>query len=227
MSIPPDEFSRLLHQPLLDTLFAITGKPRKIAQQPISPGAVGKYSMGRDSVSMSPNAFEGNLNQRPVGEPAAREPDENFRSPERILSHELGHRMFLGGDVPLADPARVGMQRTRDSVEKAGGRLPGYSGTNPDEHEAEAFANAIQFLRYTSSAKPAPDTRKSLDGLRSEYDKSVPGTSYMIDYLLKQPVFAHHPLNTSAEIHNPAPDATAVRLPVVGSLTPGKPPLRP
>lgn len=236
MSIPPDEFARLLQSPLLDTLYSITGKPRKIAQQRVPPRdgdsafqrAVAMYTPQSDSVSLAPEAFktEGGLSSvnRPVGEPAPRNPDDRDFTPENTLAHELGHKMFSHAGYAWDPVVQLGEQL---SSVNAKGNVPGYGGKNFKEHEAEAFANGVQFMRYTSQAKPGPDARRSLEGLRADYEKAVPGTGYVIDYLLKQPIFARHPLNASAELHNPAPDATAVRVPVVGSLSPRKPPLNP
>lgn len=95
-------------------------------------------------------------------------------------------------------------------MRKAGQPIPGYAGTNADEHAAEAVRNAVQFLRATDRMRASPELAQQVAPMQQAFESAVPGTTLALNYLMTRPIYQGHPLVVSRELKNPAPDATAV-----------------
>lgn len=183
----------LLGSAFADTLRAIAGTPS--VTQLGNTGfrdAIGRYSGSpetADTLTLRPDA----LNRDAWAETPPGMDRSGTRVPEYILAHEMGHRYDAAHkfNTPV------------DSVRAANGApTEGYASKGRGEHTAEAFANAIDFLRTTAQSR---DGRSIAD-----YERSVPGTVALVRSLLDLPIFAHHPINIANRMAA-KPDATRVR----------------
>lgn len=163
---------------LIDTLVAITGAPRAYVVTPlIQHPYLAKYYGPEDSIAMGTV-----ITWAPRHTPAPRVGYETRISPDWVLSHEFGHRY---------DSKRCGKKRCRSSIAAAisGNAENDYANTDAQEHFAEAFANAIDYLRY-AGALGRHDTESLLQ--REWY---VPGTFQVVRMLLAHRIYRGHPLN--------------------------------
>lgn len=221
------KFDRLTHSAFADTLQSIAGTPGKFnyADASVQPyhGASGVYEgtvpyyqkdqeQGKagDIVSITPGGVIGFGTASPAGYDRA-----PGRDPEYTLAHEMGHRFEqkmrmqeLGGydhRVPGIASARV-FDSTVTSP-----KATGYAATSPKEHFADAFANAVDFLRITSKTGRG-QTEATLRPAAAEYERRVAGTTPMIQALLAQPIYKNHPINVARQMAV-RPDATATQAP--------------
>ncbi|MGK2933706.1 MAG: hypothetical protein ACSLFE_00475 [Gemmatimonadaceae bacterium] len=165
---------------LIDTLITIAGAPRGIHAVPLPANWLGAYVTPADVILILPE----------VAHFSRRVPDslatwETRISPDWILAHEFGHRFDRRrGRMPS-------LLWMRDAY-----RIPGtcaYANAHPEERWAEAFANAIDFLRFAAVERRQPVVLRSL----AAREVFVPGTSGVVEYLLRQRIYRRHPLNRS------------------------------
>lgn len=225
---PSSEFQKLLTSAFADSMFAITGRPRAMATSwniDDDPTVAGAYYPRADSLVLTSGAFRGPGNEyNPlVGAPQRREPyPDPVETPEGLFAHELAHR-FMDRKGNAYDPeGQHAAVRLHFSLMNNFGSVPlhGYAATNSSEYEAQAFSNAVQFLRATAGDPTHPGLVQQDQPLLARYDAKIPGTTKVVQYLLAQPLYAGHPLNVTRGLNPVAPDATAVtavRPPVAAS----------
>lgn len=163
---------------LIDTLTAIAGAPRAFAVTALEYPYLAKYYGPQDSIAMSTV-----ITWAPRHVPAPRVDYRTRISPDWVLAHEFGHRY---------DARRCGRRPCRGMI-AAAISVPGengYANTSAQERFAEAFANAIDYLRYTG-ALGRHDTESLLQ--REWY---VPGTFEIVKLLLEHRIYRKHPINT-------------------------------
>lgn len=160
---------------LRDTLEAIAGRPRVLViAPPLNPAFAATYSTLTDSITIDPWVL---LEPRVVLGPAPLRGTADF-----VLAHEFGHRY----DYRRRHPCR---RMSRPLTLIMGGVW--YANLNDEERFAEAFASAIEYIRYT--------------GLLGRHDRvsvavrewEVPGTLDLIVMLLRHPIYRDHPLNVN------------------------------
>lgn len=164
---------------LADTLAAIAGMPRAVDVAPLPPDWLGSYSKENDIIKLSPLM----VLYYPRHRPDSVVTWQTRTSPDWVLSHEFGHRFDKRrGYIP----SRVWMRepyRTRAASP--------YANTHQEERWAEAFANAVDFLRYAAVEQRRDVVLRSL----AQRETFIPGTSDVVEYLLRFGVFRSHPLN--------------------------------
>jgi hypothetical protein len=214
-------YESLIHSAFLDSLEQLTGRP-KVYRYGTTPakGALAQYTfhvargqpttMGADTVTMSPALMDANaLGQAP------RPSDEqrSATSPEYVLAHELGHRSrIVAAMVNGGSPTRSAVRREQDATFRD--RQPdapdgAYWAENAHEHHAEAFANAVQYLRATAGIRAHPDQLARVEPTMSRYEQAVPGTAQMVTRLLQHPLYTNHPILRAMRPQRAAADATA------------------
>jgi len=211
---------KLFGSAFADSMYALAGAPATVAEQYADTPAAGMYTLGRDSVTISPDVFGQtgrDMGIPQVGAPA-RGPEVGMTSPEGSFAHELAHRMLMRADLagvmgykytkPGAAKLLADIKASDDSTRAAGGTIPRYAGTNYQEHGAEAVRNAIQLLRMTDKERANPDLAAQIEPLRQQFERAVPGTTMALHFLLTQPIYQGHPLRVSQDLKYPAPDAT-------------------
>lgn len=163
----------------VDTLEAIAGKPRSIDVLPLPPGWLGAYFKVKDVIVISPVITMYAAPHRPDSLATW----ETRMSPDWVISHEFGHRFDSRRSLL---PSRVWIRESyaiRATCD--------YANAHPEERWAEAFANAVDFLRFSGSEPGHALVLRSL----AQRESYVPGTSDVVAYLLRLRVFRAHPLN--------------------------------
>lgn len=206
------DFHSLVSSPFADTLRAITGAPSVI--RPVNdlpsdatanyrglPGFLPGQAQA-DTINLTPEALErDSFVPTPAGMPRAGD-----GVPQYVLAHEFGHRYDYEQRVRAAQNGNGRGEWAIDSVRAAGG-MPSYgnyAARNRGEHAADAFANAVSYLRATD---------RNPDGANiSAAELAVPGTFAVVQRLLREPIYAKHPLAIQQRMAV-RPDATAVRKP--------------
>lgn len=160
---------------LLDTLIAIAGAPRALVVTSMPDTVLATFYNREDSIAVS-SVIPGAPRHTP-----ARSPDGRTRiSPDWVIAHEFGHRYDYNRNHK---PCKRWAPDV--TLSPATNR---YANENSQERFAEAFANAIDYLRYTSSIG-GHDMQSVID--REWY---VPGTFQVVQLLLRHPVYRRHPL---------------------------------
>jgi len=163
----------------VDTLEAIAGRPKRLEIGSLPLHWLGSYDKSGDVIRINPALVQYGPRHRP--DSIASSVSRN--TPDWVLPHEYGHRFdkrrgFL--------PSKMWL---RESFGIRG--LCDYANTDRDERWAEAFANAVDFLRYAAVEPSLAAVLRS----RAQREAYIPGTSDVVDYLLKFRVFREHPLN--------------------------------
>lgn len=203
--LPPAEANAGLRDPSQGTVFgqyvfhAARGQPSK---------------MGADTLTLSPKLLD---NSPLGGAPLPSSAQRTAPQPEYVLAHELGHRSRIMAGMVNGGPGGSAVRQEQDSTLAAAdvsGRSTAdphaYWPENAHEHQAEAFANGVQFLRATARERADPDTPTRVQSLAATYERAVPGTQLMVQRLLQHPLYAHHPLYQALLPQRAAADATAV-----------------
>ncbi|HXE57256.1 MAG TPA: hypothetical protein VNK43_04590, partial [Gemmatimonadales bacterium] len=155
--------------PYADSLYALFGRPARPVGL-IGPGSrlagrLGEYIASRDSVSLDPSGMRSMAQIR------------------HALAHELAHR-WQARDPGALRRLWKGVPGIGDSTR--------YGYRSQPEHQAEAVAFAIHYLGVTARPHDVP---VPVDELLAGYDRLVPGTGVLVEYLLAQPLYRDHPLN--------------------------------
>lgn len=216
------QFKTLTGSTFADSMRTLAGTPSAMVFQDRGKGTLGEYNgprilgggahegpaLNQDTLYLTPELFNGH----PVGQAPDSDPAKYHRQPEYAFAHEMGHRReaaeLAQGDFTLAHK----LQAVQDSVESDAfnhhrSDPVAYWNTNGAEHYAEAFANAVTFLRHTAAQRADLGLPQRVAPLMAQADSVVPGTRLMIQKLLAHPLYAQHPLN---QINTPAltsPDA--------------------
>ncbi len=177
-SAPVAQISTGFSPGLIDTLTAIAGAPRAFVLLPLPEGWLGAYIIPADIIVISPEIAQ-LVPHRPDSIPTW----HTRISPDWVLSHEFGHRFDRRRGFA---PSRVWM---RDAY-RVWAASP-YSNKDVGERWAEAFANAIDFLRFAATDPGRPAIHRSL----AARELFVPGTADVVDVLLRHRIYARHPLN--------------------------------
>lgn len=188
------QFSRAMPPATLrDSLFAITGQPVSVDQvDPNSPW-LWLTKLALTTGQPAAGTYNGLTDVVTLG-------SDN----PSVLSHELGHRMDPSISSHVQDPELH--QRFLQYIGDRGNpQQRGYAGTNLQEHFADAFASAIQFLRdfnYHPRSYPNIDEERQWveNNLRSR-ESEITGVAPIVDYLLDQPLYARHPLQSLRSQH--------------------------
>lgn len=116
---------------------------------------------------------------------------------DRVLAHEYAHHLASKqSPAVMAQFLRVAPAANPGS----------YAATSPREHFADAFAEAVDFLRRTSRYANGDVTRPAgqPDALATQIirneDTDNPGAAAIVRYLLTQPLYANHPLRGRANL---------------------------
>lgn len=180
---------------------------------------------GRTGQTPADTVFLYHLGMRDTGGVPSSVPGGNPHTstlPELVLAHEFGHRYASRGlvDSPDGEISNAPFERFKAAVASSPLQMPPEQYGSPKnggayEHFPEAFANAIDFLRTTAPHHPDPTLPHAVSGTLAQYEREVPGTKAMLDMLLKEPLYARHPLNVSRSLGQMVvqPDATAVKRP--------------
>jgi hypothetical protein len=160
--------------PFSDTLYALFGRPRATV------GVVGptgrrlmqlaQYVRGRDSVALDRGSM--------VSEDQLR----------HAFTHEMAHR-WVSRNPALLDSLWRGVPTIRDP------KRYGYG--IAWEQQAEAIAFAVHFLQSTA---PSPASTDDVVELLGHYESMVPGTRALVHYLVRQPIYRHHPLRPALPV---------------------------
>ncbi len=160
---------------LLDTLIAIAGAPAAMIVTPIPHPYLGMYHALTDSIALSPI-----LAWSPRHRPSERVDRDTRVAPDWVLAHEFGHRYdAMLRHRPCADWM---VNANRISADNP------YANQDAQERWAEAFANAIDYLRYTGKFK-----KHDMESL-IQREWFVPGTFQVVRVLLQHPIYRRHPL---------------------------------
>lgn len=160
---------------LLDTLIAIAGGPRSVTVATMPDTLLGSYYNREDSIVLSSI-----VPAAPRHSPAAAANSTTRISPDWVISHEFGHRYdFHRRHKPCRRRAKRTAQATAENF---------YANRSDQEGFAEAFANAIDYLRYTA-ALGRHDT-----GSIIQRELFVPGTFDVVQELLRHRIYRDHPL---------------------------------
>ena len=205
-------FVQLIGTPFADTLRAIAGAPLAYRYTDTA---------NYDAAALYHSAARRRLTEPPADTIefflGAFEPTQNgvtlppylvgrHRNEEWILAHETGHRFAYGqaasarhsrdywhtlpGLIDRVRAERFGQER--DSLVA----IPNwYARASPTEHSAQAFANAVQYLRDTDRLPCTTTGLAAAERLRLVYDHDIPGTAETIDLLLGLPIYRRHMLN--------------------------------
>jgi hypothetical protein len=181
-----------------DSLYRVFGRPARpiglVGDRGKSAGRLGEYIGSRDSVSLAP---------------------QRMTTPAQLrhsFAHELAHRWQRNAPHALRTLWRE-VAPIRDSLR--------YGFGNRSEQQAEALAFAVHFLQAT--AAPSGQPRSDAELLEA-YERLVPGTRVMTEWLLAQPLYAEHPL-AHAPIDAPASLAAACPAPSHDRITSPRGPL--
>lgn len=163
----------------LDTLEAIAGRPKRLEVAHLPSHWLGAYVKPADAILISP--FVVLYSARHTPDSVATRQTRN--APDWVLSHEFGHRFDKRRSYL---PSRVWLRESYSTY-----ALCEYANTDMGERWAEAFANAVDFLRYAGVERSRAAVLRS----RAQREAFVPGTSDVVDYLLRTRIFRDHPLN--------------------------------
>lgn len=159
-----------------DTLYRLFGPPDRpiglVSKRGQAQGRLGEYVASRDSVSLAPGAMI---------------------HPQQLrhgLAHELAHRWQRREKRVLGELWR-GVAPIRDSLR--------YGFRSSGEHQAEAVAFAVHYLQTTAGEGFTDWERLRL---LESYERLVPGTRRLAQYLIGQPIYSRHPLAGQA-LHAP------------------------
>lgn len=161
---------------LLDTLIAIAGAPRALEIVSMADTLLAMYHNTQDSIAVSTV-----VPASPRHKPGSRADARTRISPDWVISHEFGHRYDFHREHR---PCR----RWAPDVTRVTGANY-YANTNRQERFAEAFANAIDYLRYTAVL----GTHDIESLVQREY--YVPGTFDVVRVLLRHRIYRGHPLS--------------------------------
>ena len=176
---------------LADTLYQATGRvPRKLDVATTPDMAAFVSPIG--SVHMSPDRARYEHTVSALG-----------NDPSVTFAHEMGHRYTPPRDLPplktsepalwAMDPRKADPTYWRDGQPTALSRsleaVDPYWRKNEDEARAQAFANAVAFLRETGQRVPE-DVRQRL----GEREAQTPGMGMIVRDLLSRDPYTAHPL---------------------------------
>lgn len=164
---------------LIDTLEAIAGRPKGIEVAALPQNWLGGYVNPNDVILISPRVALFLPRHKPDSVATMR----SRMSPDWVLSHEFGHRFDKRRGYM---PSRVWMREHFLVIAGCD-----YANFDAGERWAEAFANAIDFLRFSAGEPSHPVVLRSL----AQREVFVPGTAAVAAYLLRFRVFRDHPLN--------------------------------
>lgn len=111
------------------------------------------------------------------------------------LAHEMGHRRdFMVENRPPNDKRfivpNLPMETRSDVIARAD--IDPYYRKNEIEAYASAFDNAITLLR--SFARDTTGTRDDYANELVRMERETPGTGYIVESLLKEPIYSNHPV---------------------------------
>lgn len=206
------QFHTLIKSPFADSLRTIAGTPANMMFQNRGQGVLGEYhgprpiggggyagpALDQDSLFLTPELFNGQRTGRAPDD----DPKKYRRQPEYALAHEMGHRLeaaeLAQGDRTMVNKLNAVQDSVNSDAFTHGRPDPAtYWNQSGGEHFAEAFANAVTFLRHTAKEQADPGVSQRVAPLLSQADSVVPGTRLMIQQLLTNPLYAQHPLNQS------------------------------
>lgn len=206
------QFKKLTQSPFADSLRTLAGTPAVTQFENRGRGVLGEYhgprpvggggfvgpALDQDSLFLTPELFSGH----PIGRAPDDDPQKYHRQPEYALAHEMGHRREAA-ELARGDRSMVNrLNAVQDSVNS-----DAFMHGKPDpktywnqsgmEHYAEAFANAVTFLRRTAAQRAGVDLPRQTEPLLAQADSTVPGTRMMVQQLLGDSLYSNHPLNQS------------------------------
>lgn len=186
-------------QSLLDTLRLLSGGGELAVRSP---------SSAQDSAFLG-NSPAGMLNPRLLlltdKAKRAYQHRGQIYQPDWILSHEMGHRFvdlvqkMNNRTKPDWQPTRVQSQAMRLVHDLVGAGQRGVATDSlageEGQYFAQAFANAVDFLRNTGSAAQTPEARKFL----AKREAAIPGTTHIVQFLLRTPFYGRAKPNPESE----------------------------
>lgn len=181
-----------LNSPLGDTLMAVSGggKPSIDA---LDLSTRNKLIAPIYDFFVPPNPVTG-FGYRAGGIYHPKKDAVTLKSPQS-LAHEMGHRRDFrvenrpSNDMRFVVPT-LPMETRGDVIARAD--IDPYYRKNDIEAYASAFDNAISLLR--SFAGDTAGTRDDYTNALVRKERETPGTGYIVESLLKEPIYSNHPV---------------------------------
>jgi hypothetical protein len=187
-TLGPADIQKYLMMPFADSVRKVVGDGKGYGTLSRDSKDWGLYDVRTDRVSFDPGLFLRTAPTQATFAPGGK----SRETADIVFAHEMGHR--------YEEAHKAFFNKWAAAHPSANNRDP-YSRTDMSEAFAQAFSSATEFLRRTDN-KSGAELRAMMSGELADRDKDVSGTSALVTQLLKDKVYAQHPLKQLDAVHH-------------------------